>query len=72
MQNGKEWSKSKTIWVNVIVAAISVLSFTATSDEVLRLLPDAPKYLLFATGALNVVLRFMTNEPIKSKVEHER
>lgn len=54
--------KSKTLWVNALTTAGSLL---ATYGGLLT--PAALPYVIAAQGAINVVLRFMTTQPIEIK-----
>ncbi len=58
----KPFWKSKTFWVNVLTLVISALTMIAGSETI------DPQVVAIITGIaipiLNVVLRFVTNEPI--------
>ena len=62
----KKWYRSKTIWANVIVVV------TALAGAIHQFLPDLigefdPQVyagLLFVTGAINLLLRSITNSGI--------
>ena len=59
---GKPIWKSRTVWVNGLVIAIAVVSL-AVSD--LGLEAEVVKWLLFAQGVLNILLRAVTSEPVR-------
>ena len=53
--NSKPWYKSKTVWVNVIVMIVGVLTILQTSQT---LVPSTwLPYFALVVGILNVVLR---------------
>ncbi len=60
---GKNWWESKTIWVGIlqILCSIgfSVADFLQAGDF------TGPAIALFVTGIISIVLRFLTNEPLK-------
>lgn len=57
----KPWYTSLTIWANIIIIAVAVL----TAPEVLNLFPAwAEPAILAVTAILNIALRFITGEPI--------
>lgn len=63
--------KSKTIWINTIVALVAVLSlFTPLLDTWVaspELKAQIAQTIVFAQGVLNIVLRvFFTKEPINT------
>ena len=55
---------SKTIWANALTILTSVLLLVAGNDFV-QSYPKAVSFLLLLVGIINVVLRFITGEPIK-------
>lgn len=63
MVDGKEWYKSKTVWVGVIVTLIAVLQLVAsllTQEQV-----AATDITLLFVGILQVILRvWFTDTPI--------
>lgn len=64
----KKWHESKTIWINALTLAVSVLTEIAASD----LLSTQEKVVIAITGIvipiINVFLRFITSQPIEKKV----
>lgn len=61
---GKEWYKSKTLWVNsVAVIAFAIQTFTGFAID--------PQMQAGILGILNVILRFETSEPIKRKQKRD-
>lgn len=61
--NGKSPLASKTVWVNGLTAAIALLTALA-GQEFIAANPRLFAWTLFGVGILNVVLRFVTTEPI--------
>lgn len=54
----KPWYVSKTVWVNLLVFVLSLLA--AVSGE-----PGVNfEYVTIATAVVNVILRFITSDPI--------
>ena len=56
--------KSKTFWVNLLVLAAGVTGYVGAHEVV----ADYPQVVAVAgalVGAINIVLRFVTTEPIK-------
>lgn len=51
--------QSKTFWLNVITISLAILSIT----EPAFIHVDA-KTLMWITGILNILLRFLTHEPV--------
>jgi len=62
---GKPWYKSKMIWANIIAVAVAILASLGTFPGLLP--AEFSPWVLFVIGALNIVLRFLTNEPITTK-----
>ena len=58
MPEGTPWWKSKTLWVNVVGLAV-VLVETLTQQQVITVQISAA-----VLGALNIVLRLLTDKPI--------
>jgi hypothetical protein len=54
---------SKTLWLNGIILIAGVIGFIA-GHEVIVDYPQAAAAMLAIQGALNIVLRFMTSQPI--------
>lgn len=56
----KPWWQSKTLWLNVVAGLIALLAAIA---------PSVPQNLMpviaLITAVANVVLRFLTNQPIQ-------
>lgn len=51
---------SKTLWVNVI----SGLALLFASEELKAIAPNAVEYFSLAVVALNIVLRYVTVQPV--------
>lgn len=58
----KPWYLSKTIWANVIIGILGVVS------EVSQVFPISqnPKVWVTVTALLNIVLRLVTTKPVAS------
>lgn len=61
---GKPWYLSKTLWANAIVVVIALLGFVAGDQFPITLGPEVVYVIGFVLGILNLVLRFLTNQPI--------
>jgi hypothetical protein len=61
---GKNFVKSKTLWVNVIMILAGALGGIAGTD-VIQQNPQIAGYFVSIMGVVNVILRLMTKEPIK-------
>jgi hypothetical protein len=59
MATKKQWWQSKTVWVNVVLFLIAVVGIFM-DQQVLD-----SKTLAIVAAVLNVVLRFITNTPIR-------
>jgi hypothetical protein len=58
----KRWWRSKTIWVQLITAAIGGLE----AAQIVQVVPEGYAGALFlALAGLNAALRFMTREPVR-------
>ncbi len=65
---GKSLIKSKTFWVNLIVITIAL--FTAIADlSLIQENPDSVAVVVMLIGLGNIVLRYVTKEPIKGTVD---
>jgi hypothetical protein len=51
--------QSKTFWLNVLMIGAAILAITDPT-----LIPIDPKWLVWMTGVLNILVRFLTNEPV--------
>lgn len=58
----KKFWRSKTFWVNALTAAAGVAAYFQT--EVVKDNPEVVAGIGAAIGLINVVLRFMTKEPV--------
>jgi len=58
----KPWYKSKLIWANILAVVIAVLSYLGAFPGLIP--PEFGPGFLAAIGALNIVLRVLTNQPI--------
>jgi hypothetical protein len=59
----KRWYKSRTIWLNSIVASVAVIG-TLSQQSIIMDHPEAVAVVAAIQGALNVVLRIATVLPI--------
>jgi len=56
--------KSKTVWLNLVVLAVALVGAAQGVDWVAAN-PQVVTILAAVSGGLNLVLRFLTSEPIK-------
>jgi hypothetical protein len=64
MGYGKSWTVSKTVIVNALSLAAGLLATAAGSDLVAQY-PKTATIIGSALAAVNIVLRFVTVEPLK-------
>ena len=62
-ENIKSWWKSKTIWINALTGIAGVLTAITMPDAGLD--PKTVGIVGSILAALNIVLRLITDEPIK-------
>jgi hypothetical protein len=62
--NIKPWYKSLTLWVNVLVIAIAVLTALSQPDVLATLPPWADVVLPTVLAILNIILRAVSGQPI--------
>jgi len=55
--------KSKTVWVNLLMLAAGVATYIAGAEPMAAYPAVVPIFVAVA-GAVNLVLRFLTTEPI--------
>jgi len=58
----KFWYKSKTVWIGILEITIAILGAVATFIEVGNY--TEPACILFASGVLMILLRYMTDTGI--------
>lgn len=63
----KHWLKSKTIIVNVLLALVALAGFVIGPEFPLQIPAEYVEYVVFGVALVNVVLRFLTNQPLKAK-----
>jgi hypothetical protein len=61
---GKKLTQSKTFWVNALILAAGITGFVA-GHEVIADYPQVVAIMAAVQGAVNIVLRLITSEPIK-------
>lgn len=61
----KPFWQSKTLWVNVATLAVAVL--TALSGQADVIPPEAMPYIVGALSVANLVLRYLTKQPLALK-----
>lgn len=65
MSEPKSWYTSKTIWFNALTVALAIIGFLMVTQSTSGLPLDLdPKWLVIASGIINIILRFMTNQPL--------
>ncbi len=62
---GKSFLRSKTVWVNLLTAAVGIGVYLQDS-EILVNNPEMVAGLVTMVGLINVVLRLITKKPITS------
>lgn len=58
METRKVWWRSRTVWINVLMLLISILTVFQKSPMV------SPESLIIANSIVNVILRFITVDAI--------
>lgn len=61
----KNWWTSKTVWVNILTVLVGIVGVVQVSAGTLP--PAALPYLTMAGGILNVILRFVTSQPVTQR-----
>lgn len=56
----KKWYTSKTIWFNIITTALGIIAELSNTFPV----SDHPKLWISIVAVGNIILRFLTTEPI--------
>jgi hypothetical protein len=59
----KEWYLSKTLWMNVISLLIAILLAIAGHESIPS---QTSELVLMIVAFLNIVLRFVTQQPLKT------
>lgn len=62
--NGKSFLKSKTFWFNVV--ALVVIIVTAFGFQDFQPSPEVEQIALVVITIINLILRFLTKEPVKA------
>ena len=60
----KSFIKSRTFWVNLVTLLVGIAACVAGSEIIVEY-PQIIAVLAAVQGALNIVLRFITTQPIK-------
>lgn len=63
----KNWFESKTVIVNILMVVVASLGFVTGPEFPVAIPEEWTPYLLLALAIVNVVLRFMTGQPLKVK-----
>jgi hypothetical protein len=66
----KPFWESKTFWANLIIALVAVLELANVSP--LPLPEGSGEWLIFAAGVLNILLRFVTTQPVTMTDENKQ
>lgn len=65
MSEPKVWYTSKTIWFNALTVALAIIGFLMVTQSTSGLPFDLdPKWLVIASGIINIVLRVITSQPL--------
>jgi uncharacterized membrane protein len=59
----KSPQQSKTLWINIAIMVVAMLT-SAMETPLVAENPELMGYFVMAVGAINIVLRFMTNSPL--------
>lgn len=63
----KSVTESKTFWANLLVIIVATLTFLL-DQELVKNNVDLVRYFTIAIGAINIVLRFLTTQPMRFKI----
>ena len=63
----KPFYLSKTVVVNVLLAVVAFLSLMVGPDFPIPIPGELVQYIVLAIALVNVVLRFLTGQPLKVK-----
>ena len=61
---GKSRAESKTVWLGIVTALISILGLFA-GQEWIQQYPEIVSYIGLAIGILTVIVRHYTTKPLK-------
>lgn len=67
--SGKFFLISKTIWINILVLIVALVGFVGGPDFPVQLSPEILEWLLFIQAMANLVLRFITDQPLRVNVK---
>jgi len=59
----KPIQQSKTLWINMLVMMVAMLT-AAMGTPLIENNPELMAYAVAAMGAINIVLRFVTTQPV--------
>lgn len=62
----KPWYTSKTMWANIITAAVATIGLILDSADVLKLPANWVLYLTIAVAILNLWFRMITVQPVSN------
>jgi hypothetical protein len=62
MNDPKKWWLSKTMWVAILTAIVGSAEYL----DLIHLAPEVKSALIAAIGVATIVLRVMTDQPIKN------
>lgn len=65
MEDSKKWWSSKTIWVNLLMAVVAIISAAMPESSLLEKLNEELFLSIFA--GVNMLLRFVTKDKIEFK-----
>jgi hypothetical protein len=65
MEDSKKWWSSKTIWVNMLMAIVAIVSAALPDVSLLEKLNEELFLSIFA--GVNMILRFVTKDSIEFK-----
>jgi hypothetical protein len=66
--DAKVWWQSKTVWFNIVTIALAILGFLMVTQAAGGLPFDIDsRWLVLVSGIGNIILRFLTNQPLTTK-----
>ena len=65
----KPWYKSKTVWANILIGAAGIIDLALELEGTYDFIPNSLiPFLMLGAATINLILRFVTSQPIKSRL----